>query len=214
MPICRKKNFIFFHIPRCGGTSIESFFGLLFEPGNLYGVIKKDDRVITLQHLTPPDLKKLRLLTDDTYETSFKFTIIRDPFDRMASDYLWQKKHDRHNEFAQMSFDDYLKFAEQILKDGGYFKKVFYDHFRPMVMYCLQDGELLVDDILLLENIENELDRIRDIIGPVDLPWINKSADSYQELKTSYYIDKVYSLYSADKELYDRIVALQEPGEL
>ena len=206
MPICQKNKFIFLHIPRCGGTSIERVFNLRSKQ-QLFGVVRMGDQERTLHHLTPGDLEELGLVDPSVLESYFKCTIIRDPFSRMASDYLWQQRYDRHNLFKSMQFSDYLDFAESVVKNQRYFEKVHFDHFRPMVSYCLNGGELVVDDILLLENIDIELKRIQPLIGVVDLPRINASP-SYQHLSTRENIDRVRILYEEDWLLYERIQAL------
>lgn len=206
MPICHAHKFIFFHIPRCAGTSIESHYQLQNQ-SSLFGVQNQGNQVITLHHLTPTDLIKFGWLDHDIYEAYFKFTIIRDPFNRMASDYLWQQQHDRHNIFRDISFVEYLNIAEQVVKHRDYFEKLHFDHFRPMVEYCIGDGELLVDDILLLENIDIEFYRIRDKVGEIKLPKRNASP-SYAHLRVAENIDKVYTLYNEDKVLFDKMTAL------
>jgi hypothetical protein len=207
MPICHKNKFIFFHIPRCGGTSFERIFDFRKQE-QLYGVIDSREHIVTLHHLTPTDLRKSGLVNDEILQSYFKFTIIRDPFDRMASDYLWQQVFDAHNQFAGISFDEYLQFAEQVINEGLYFKKKHYDHFRPMIMYCAHDEELLVDDILLLENIDSEVQRIKHKLGgDITLPKTNSSSN-YEYLRTDANLDKVYQLYAADKALYDSVASL------
>lgn len=207
MPICHKNKFIFFHIPRCGGTSLGVYFQF-HRKDQLYGVINNGKQTITIHHLTPTDLKHSQLVNDDILQSYFKFTIIRDPFDRMISDFLWQKKYDKYNIFTDMSFDDYLQFAERIIEEGRYFEKQHFDHFRPMIMYCVNNDQLLVDDILLLENIAEELDRISDRIGNVNITRINQSFSDNHHLRTTANIDKVYRLYEPDKVLYDRVASL------
>ena len=110
MPICHDRKFIFFRIPRCGGTSFESFFELT-DQASLYGVEQQGSRTLTLQHLTAVDLIQEGLVDNDTLQRYFKFTVIRDPFDRMASDFYWQQKHDVHGEFAHLDFFGYLEVA-------------------------------------------------------------------------------------------------------
>lgn len=211
MPVCHKNRFIFFHVPRCAGTSIEKQFGLL-KPTDLYGVMLSQGQEITLQHLTPIELKRLGMLDDETLDSYFKFTVIRDPFERMASDYAWQKLFDAHQLFNKMSFNQYLDFAERIIAEDRYYEKRHYDHFRPMVSYCLNGNELLVDDILLLENLEQGLARIENKVGMGvrGLPKSNSSRTPVNELRTTVNIDRVYEIYSADKHLYDQVSLLEE----
>lgn len=208
MPICHKRKFIFFHIPRCGGTSLQLYFNF-HKPQHLYGARNSGDQVVTLHHLTATELKLAGLIDDETLESYFKFTIIRDPFDRMASDYIWQQDHDTHNEFSELSFDDYLQFAEHVMDNGLYFQKKHYDHFKPMIMYCVDEDQLLVDDILLLEDISTDIKRIRHQIGDMNLPEKNRSTVSYEYLRTPENMEKVYQLYAPDKALYDNVVMLK-----
>ena len=142
MPICHQQKFIFFHIPRCGGTSVESFFSL-----------------------------------------------------------------------QSLSFADYLQFAELVMQGERYFERRHYDHFRPMRDYCLHDDKLMVDDILLLENIDEEFERIRPIIGQVQLLKKNSSSPDYDYLRTRSNTDMVEKLYAADKEFYDRVKAAKDESE-
>ena len=95
------------------------------------------------------------------------------------------------------------------MKEGLYFKKRHYDHFRPMTTYCVQGDKLLVDEILLLADIDNELKRINDVIGKVALTKENQSQDAYENLRTRANIDKVYNLYASDKALHDSIANLK-----
>jgi hypothetical protein len=211
MPVCHKNKFIYLHIPRCGGTSLEAHFKLL-KKSNCYGVVNGFRRVTVLHHLTGQDLLESGRVSKSTYDEYFKFTVIRDPFFRLASDYVWQKKHDRHKEFGKLSFPQFIGRAEEIVQDRAFHKKQHFEHFRPMTEYCFHNGKLMVDDILLLEFLSEEIRRIRPIVGLVDLPHLNTSG-SYEELDTTHNRDLVYGLYSSDKILYDRIAAVKTSTE-
>lgn len=143
---------------------------------------------------------------EETFNTYFKFTIIRDPYERLVSDYLWQQDHDRHNEFRGITFREYLDMAQNVIRSELYFEKLHYDHFRPMIEYCFTNGELMVDDILILENIEHDLARIENSIGMVTLPHLNSSKKEQQNLVNEEDRDKAYEIYAHDKMLYDRII--------
>ena len=209
MPICHKNKFIFYHIPRCAGTSVEQHFKLR-SVHNCYGVAHSNSQAITLHHLTGHDMLTAGLINDHTLHSYFKFTIIRDPFDRMVSDYFWQKSHDRHGEFHNLSFTAYLDKAEQIIREGLYFEKVHYDHFRPMVEYCFWDGQLMVDDILLLHNLQQEFVRIRDKIGSVHLPNVNPSSEDTLILDNTENRNRTYEIYALDKQFFDNIIELDQ----
>lgn len=208
MPICHDKQFIFYHIPRCGGTSFESYFKMNSR-ASLHGVQRMDTRVLTLHHLTGPDLLDTGLIDEATLRSYLKFTVIRDPFDRMASDFYWQKRWDTHDEFKKLNFAAYMDMAEKIIREERYFEKIHYDHFRPMTDYCLHDGKLMVDDILRLECINDELKRLRGRLGVVDLPHLNR-VRGYEDLRTPENIARVHEVYACDKLLYENVVLLRD----
>ena len=71
--ICHKKKFIFVHVPRTGGTSIEYFF---------------DKKTINKFFA-----EKHSLHEQDLYDYSdyFSFSFVRNPWERMLSFYLFDK---------------------------------------------------------------------------------------------------------------------------
>ena len=73
--ILHDKKIIFVHIPRTGGTSVEKYFNFKFDHGW---------KPETAQHLTLEEY-------DNHYDIKnyFKFTIVRNPWDRLLSWYLW-----------------------------------------------------------------------------------------------------------------------------
>jgi hypothetical protein len=204
MPICFKNNFIFFHIPRCSGTYFDTYYR--FNEGNpLFGIKTIGNRKLTLPHLTYADVRIEGLLPLDILNSFFKFTIIRDPFPRMVSDYIWQKNHDLHGEFKHLSFMKYLDKGERIMGERKYFEKIHYDHFRPMNEYCYWNGTRVMDEILVLEDIESELLRIKERINLDRMPRMNSSSYNIDDFSTKEHIDRVYGLYAEDKNLHDAL---------
>lgn len=210
MPLCHVKKFIYFHIPRCGGSSLASSFNL-HSHQQLVGVLADGPRMLTLHHMPAPDLLAFGLLDDAILRAYFKFTVIREPFDRMASDYVWQQRHDRHGEFRNLGFKGYLDKAERIICEQRYYEKLHYDHFRPMVDYCIHDGKLLVDALLTLENIRQGLADLHGRLGPVQLEHLNH-VRNYSELKTTQNLDRVYTLYECDKVLHENAAVIMADG--
>jgi hypothetical protein len=120
------------------------------------------------------------------------------------------KTHDCHGEFHSLSFMAHLDKAEQIIRDRQYFEKIHYDHFRPMIEYCFWDGQLLVDDILLLYNLDQGLVRIRDRIGSVQLPHIDASPGDIPILDNTENRSRAYEIYALDKQFFDSILELDQ----
>ena len=93
MPVSHGHRVIFVHIPRTAGSSIEKALNIFGEendgkntycPEKLYGLSGN----IYLQHLTIFEIRdtiRKRVFECHTFDEYFKFTFIRNPFDRMFS---------------------------------------------------------------------------------------------------------------------------------
>lgn len=71
--ILHEHKLIFIHINKTGGSSIEKVF-------NYEGI----------KHERPDQLKEL--IGEDKWEDYFKFTIVRNPWDRLVSEFFYRKK--------------------------------------------------------------------------------------------------------------------------
>ena len=95
--ILEKPKILFVHIPRTGGSSIEKFFD--FTPKLDH--YKKQTQHSTLQEYSEHcDVKKY-----------FKFTVVRNPWDRLLSWYLWS--------FAEVIYFQYLSENGQFIGSGA-----------------------------------------------------------------------------------------------
>ena len=108
--ISHQHKIIFIHIPKCAGSSIKDYYfnspQLDWKTPNydlLYGWCPK--RKIHLQHATSKQLLETELISEQVFKTYFKFTFVRNPYDRSYSDYLWVQK-DRK---IKGSFKDYCQ---------------------------------------------------------------------------------------------------------
>lgn len=101
--ISHKYKFIFIHIPKTGGTSVEKIFDR-----------KASVRNTRYKHSTLQDLEKLRKV-DNSY---FKFSFVRNPWDMTVSMYyfLWHKDAKWPNRWRKKNKDlSCLSFKEWIL---------------------------------------------------------------------------------------------------
>jgi hypothetical protein len=117
---------IFVHIPRTGGTSVESALGLLGDvtvedTNSMFGFItspglkRRLGSTAFLQHLTGD---QLRSLLPDQFQSYYRFAFVRNPWDRMISTYchldahmVWQAK-EAGRQLPGSSFEEFLELSE------------------------------------------------------------------------------------------------------
>ncbi|MBR9910204.1 MAG: sulfotransferase family protein [Gammaproteobacteria bacterium] len=165
--IFHKHRLIFIHIPKCAGSSIGSFYseGKKFnweEPDYeyLYGWCPK--RQIHLQHATAKQLLDTDLITEDIWNSYHKFTIIRNPWDRSYSDYMWIMK-DRN---IRGSFKEYItksgSFTEPL--QNKHSKNYRGDHLIPQSDFFATEGKYAVDYVFRFENLLESIKTINSCI--------------------------------------------------
>ena len=178
------KKAIFVHIPKCAGVSVNR---ALF--GNLAG-----------GHTTLEEY--LHIFEPNFVNSYFKFTIVRNPWDRAVSAYFFLKKggfneKDRNwfdKELGSfLSFDDFVK---SWLNKENIWKL---DHFRPQYHYMVDKREKVpLDFVGFLENLDADFSYIAKKIGiRAFLPCSNKSEHiNYQDYyndETKRIVGEVYS---------------------
>lgn len=204
--IFHKYKLIFVHIPKSAGSSINRFYadGLKFDwkvPNYefLYGWCPK--RNIHLQHATSNQLLELGLIDERTWNEYFKFTIVRNPWDRSYSDYHWIKKDTGIRG----------KFEEYIFKKGP-FKSVLNDksnmmyrgdHLVPQTDFFSNQGQLKLNYVGRFEDIDGVISRVNSNCGKNELLRIHEKKNKKRfSHYSSFYTDKkkgmVESVYQND----------------
>lgn len=185
--ISHKHKCIFIHIPKCAGSSIRDFYfnkpQLDWKKPNynlLYGWCPK--RKIHLQHATPSELIETGLIDEKIWEDYFKFTFVRNPWDRAYSDYLWIKKDSKVNG----SFKQYL------LKKGE-FENLFTnrevrdyrgDHVQNQTNY-FGDQKYPLDFVGRFENLKEDIKIVNSKLNINDSFSIHEKNN--QNLRLSHY---------------------------
>jgi hypothetical protein len=137
-------------------------------PKSWVGRQRRDGRWFELQHLT---YRELVSRTGFQYATFRSFAVVRNPYQRLVSDFLW------HAAPPRSRFHSIETFLREIPRDMDWrwddlIRGVSQEtanlliHVRPQTQY-LHDatGRLLVDDVLRFENLGEELDRLLEPLG-------------------------------------------------
>jgi len=167
---------IFVHIPKNAGTSIETLFS------------NRSFRIQPNKHDTIHDIKRK---FPELYKSYRKFTIIRNPYDKMVSWYFYLKRNigEKHE---IIEFNEWIKDPQQ-----------FWHANDPV--YFLDSQHTWIDDtveIIKFENLNKELNEFFN--KDLDLPLVNESS---HEHFSNYYnkksYDIIYSRYKKDFEKYN-----------
>lgn len=189
MPISHKYKLIFIHIPKCAGISVWNSLDLSVSADNLISITKP-----ALQHLHPKELIG-NYIDKKTWDSYKKFTIVRNPYDRVISDYFWLKMNSDSASVVNGDFDDFLSLREDVLKSNKFDQNLYYDHFYSMSSYF--EG-IQYDHVIRFENIDEEFEEFRKVCNlPNKLPKYNESVKTELVL-TENQKNRIYNLYKED----------------
>ena len=167
---------IFVHIPKCAGQSIETAFlqdiGLTWETRAPL-LLRTNDRPelgpYRLAHLTAEEYVRCGYVPQDMFDNYFRFAVIRDPWSRAVSQY----KHLDLNMPFETFVGEWLprEFQEQDWNGQYWF-------VRPQTEFLMRGGETLVTELVRLEQLTEEFDRIAERCGLSSaLPHVNRSSE-------------------------------------
>ncbi len=210
--ICHQHDFLFVHIPKTGGQSIAhvvlEHLGLGWEDrGELLmrhnsDPMKGPER---LAHLTAREYIQHSYLSPEDFERLFKFSVVRNPWDRLVSEYRYRGYSQRFT---------FPEFVASGLPPEGWGDA--YRHVIPQAEFVLDEhGAVLVDRIVRFEELASELPPLLCSLGiPIEeLPVVNQSlADGRASERHAppryedYYDDttrsRVQELYRVDIETF------------
>lgn len=201
MVVNKIKKTIFVHIPKTAGTSIEVLLlghtGLKLE--NLFGIDTIKNKA--LQHLTAKEIRDLSSIKD--FSSYFRFSFVRNPYDRMISEYFWCQISGigyKHNQ----QFSNFLAYAEDIVSSGNYSKNLYTDHFMPQYKFVYDDEmNLLVDFVGRFENLNKDVDIIRKKLNiTAILPHEHSTQQKKDFVITEDDKKRIYNMYEKDFKLF------------
>ncbi|RWM43344.1 MAG: sulfotransferase [Mesorhizobium sp.] len=202
--LSRELGCLFIHIPKNGGTSIEDAIwpDRVSRTADQYWKNPELNRHQKegLHHLTAAQIRSE--IGAETFDSMFKFSLVRNPWDKAVSQFLYTKTWRRDlrkilglNRF--MSFRSYLKAIQRVDHPQWRAQHLFIDD---------HDGSLLVDHVGRFEQIREEFTHVSERIGlaNVALPHSKKSirkAD-YRDYYTPETRNMVLTIYRTDIERF------------
>lgn len=185
-PIRQGKNgpFVFIHINKTAGTSI----------GNAIGLPVKN-------HLTAKEV--IARIGQNKWNSVYKFTFVRNPWDKAVSLYEYRRKKDRTKIATRgILFSDWVKITYGEEKDFSYYNV---KAFQPQVEWLKDNqGNIAMDFVGKFESISEDFKQIAKAIGSdAELPHLNASKRvGYQSYYDNETRDIIAHWFREDIELF------------
>jgi hypothetical protein len=207
MVISTDPHFLFIHIPKTAGTSVEEA---------LY--CYQDFKYRTSPHAIAKQYKDY--FPPEDYEKFFKFAFVRNPYDLVFSTWKFFVK----NHEIRMEFKEWVKWRynrEPIMSklncydDNSHIPESnrvnqlgtsYYVNRPPQVMFFMDDnGDLLIDYIGRFENVENDFYEIVSHLNLEDvyLPHTNKSGNEFMVNDYRHFYDEETKEIVRKNHLFD-----------
>ena len=203
--ISKKHNCIFIHIPKSGGSSIENMIWPVEERTEeqlwmgLVSPFRNKYQTGGLQHLKAAQVEQET--GKEFYEQAVKFTFVRNPWDKIISQYISMKTRYKLRCFIGMNKNDSLMTYLELIKQTKHIQ------WEEQHKFFMDENEtVLVDHVLRFEDFEAEAKRILNIIG-VEYSAILHSNRGCRTEYQDYYNNEtraiVADMFSRDIELLD-----------
>lgn len=203
--IDHNHKFIYIHIPKTGGTSIEHTLakkcGTDLEKNELYGLEDLNGKrlpfndtmhrlkskktswrhIRCLQHLTSNEIKQR--YENQIWSEYYKFTVVRNPWDELVSTYNYIK-----NKRPDLCTKKFTTFKEWVIN---------IKNTNRQTRYILdKNNQTMVDFIARFENIQSDFNTICKTIGIPEhtLPHANKTNHKHY---TEYYDDELVQIVAS-----------------
>lgn len=177
-------NCLFIHIPKAAGQSVESVFleraGFTWQQRE-HMLLKHNNNPDfgppRLAHLTALEFVELGYLSKSEFSKMFSFAFVRNPWDRLVSEYIYRG--------YSCSFKDFLfKFFPKEDDDDYAKGRDLYRHVIPQVDFlCNKEGEVLVDFVGKFENIVSDFAKVTQTITGKSLSLPHRNKSSQHKLK-------------------------------
>ena len=203
----REHDFVFVHIPKTAGTSVYEALGGDRSTDPQHGFDRS--RGIPLQHMTAAEMMDLGYVTRGEFERCFSFCFVRNPWDRMVSEWKWRCG----SALPRTHLYRYRKISLRrfLLEGPGWRGDVgakIRRHLLPQAAFVHdRDGRLMVDFVGRFERLAEDFEIACERAGLVgrSLGWAKKTrrgGKRYAEYYDDETADLVRRMFAADIEAF------------
>lgn len=185
--ISKSHKFIFVHIPKCGGSTVIRHFQKFWK--------------VTTEHMFMSEIDKMV----DDLDSYYKFTVIRNPWERMASLWSYYQKPDLNR--IRKEFKD--EYNIDSFKNLIYMLPTLKSEYKNKTTFASMNeylGDYEYDNIIPLGNLSKELKDLSEVlVNSKKRVQIINSSTKTDEIMLEYtpkMIDIVSQVYSDDIERF------------
>lgn len=192
MPLDGGRNVLFLWMPKCAGCSIRD--GLWHCYGDRFGaynnqheglVFNSSLQCATFYHSHIPSLVDAGWLPRRWVDNAFSFAFIRNTWARMVSLFFYLRKMQYH--MLPSTFDEFVRcVVSDLYPPPGYKNLLGYYQANTLLAWLRPGGEWLVDHICRFENLAEEWQTLRYLLG-VPLQPLSLVNQTQHRLYQSYY---------------------------
>ncbi len=185
--INHKNKFIFIHIPKTGGRSIQH---------TLLKKFNHDNNIHNIVHNPHISLKDYKEYIGDKIYKYYTFAFVRNSYEKLVSEYFYCI---RMNLINTSEFSSFKKF---LMKGGMSYS---YEHHSKLQLDFIKDENIKISFIGNFKNINSDFQKICRNINAPSLPLLHKNKSTHC-CYTKYYdndcIDYVNDLYHKDIDFF------------
>ena len=193
-----ERPVIWLKTPKCAGTSIKEY------------LIKNKTDVLLVSE---GNWNTFRSAFPEAFDNAFKFTVSRNPYDRVVSNYFYFKKFHKYG-----SFLDFIKLLTENLssknwhqlkekREGGFDLYSLLMHSQPVTdVYQLDGKPINPDFIVSYENLSEDLGKLFEKLNFPKFKGMGHSRKTFHRPYFTYYDSEtqnlVYDLFKGEFELF------------
>ena len=211
MPISHPHKAIFVHIPKTAGTSIEAVLGMHGNKQDI-GVVPYFNQELDYEHLYGRQMQHMTaqsirtMLNDESlFASYFKFTVVRNPWDRLVSALAWtDQKWVRGEELTVEAFDSQVRQVHALLTGTSPAQLPAFLYPQSVFIFDAERRPL-VNFIGRYESLTADWRVIRARLGlTADLPERMKSHHrNYRDYYSAQTRQLVAEMYALDVQLFE-----------
>ena len=164
-----------------------------------YGILKD----IVYQHFDYKDY--IKFFGNEMFNEFTTFSIVRNPYNRMISEYYWTPSITNLGFKSGKSFDYFLEEVCKIVKNKKYNLTIYHNHFIPQYQFiCDVDKKIIVNHLFKFEEFNKVLHFLKNKKYNINFKKKLNTCETNDKIKLNFnQKKKIYELYKIDFKIFN-----------